>query len=247
MFSQDSVSPADSPDVLSLPPFVQVQGVFNIRHVGGYSEQLVALGVKHVFDLRSPGEIASYKSATPVIEGVTVSHVPASLQGFDPISLVSRLESFQTNVVDTFVTLNDELLMIASSSFDTIFRHIVDKPDEPCLVHCTAGKDRTGVFFALLLMVLGVSDEDIAKDLCFDDGWSGTFMPILFERFKKQPAYAKNPVGAMNMGSSKPECMLATLNMIREKHGGAEEYLKKNTSLKDEDFNKLRTVLTLAA
>ncbi len=87
-------------------------------------------------------------------------------------------------------------------------------------------------------------------------------MPILFERFKKQPAYAKNPVGAMNMGSSKcvlsiicpavsdspfrPECMLATLNMIREKHGGAEEYLKRNTSLKDEDFDILRTVFIMA-
>ncbi len=115
MFQQDSVSSTESPEILSLPPFVEVQGVINIRHIGGYSvdtfitkpntifrsgelnnitdsgkEQLVALGVKHIFDLRSPGEIASYKSATPVIEGVTVSHVPASLQGFDPVSLVSR-------------------------------------------------------------------------------------------------------------------------------------------------------------
>jgi len=34
----------------------------------------------------------------------------------------------------------------------------------PMLVHCTAGKDRTGVTIALLLKVLGASDEDIRRD-----------------------------------------------------------------------------------
>ncbi len=49
------------------------------------------------------------------------------------------LSVVSTLALQTFVTLYDEILTIASSSFDTIFRHIVDKPDEPCLVHCTGG------------------------------------------------------------------------------------------------------------
>ncbi len=34
-----------------------------------------------------------------------------------------------------------------------ILRHIVDKPTEGCLFHCTAGKDRTGVIAAIILEV----------------------------------------------------------------------------------------------
>jgi hypothetical protein len=34
--------------------------------------------------------------------------------------------------------------------------------------------------------------------------------------------------------------MVATLNMIREKFGGADGYLKKYTSLTDEDLSKIR-------
>ena len=35
----------------------------------------------------------------------------------------------------------------------------------PMMVHCTAGKDRTGVLAALILLVLGVSREDVYAEL----------------------------------------------------------------------------------
>jgi hypothetical protein len=34
--------------------------------------------------------------------------------------------------------------------------------------------------------------------------------------------------------------MAATLNMVREKFGGADGYLKTHTTLTDEDLNKIR-------
>jgi hypothetical protein len=78
------------PDVTS-SPFVEVEGVFNIRSVGGCpiparglflksptlfrsgelfgitptgKSQLTALGIRRVFDLRSDAEIAGYKTST---------------------------------------------------------------------------------------------------------------------------------------------------------------------------------------
>src|SRR3546814_4427265 len=39
----------------------------------------------------------------------------------------------------------------------------------PMLVHCTAGKDRTGVTIAVLLLALGVSREDVVRDYLRSD------------------------------------------------------------------------------
>lgn len=51
------------------------------------------------------------------------------------------------------------------TAYRTIFQHLLSSPNpDPCLIHCTVGKDRTGVICALILMLAGVKDEDIAAD-----------------------------------------------------------------------------------
>ena len=41
----------------------------------------------------------------------------------------------------------------------------------PLLVHCTHGKDRTGVLVALLLYACGVPEEEIIKDYTLSHEW----------------------------------------------------------------------------
>lgn len=98
------------------PPFVDVQGVVNIRAVGGCrttsqkvknsslfrsgelsritpagKEKLLSLGVRKVFDMRSDVEIASYGTTVPVIEGLEIVRIPIAQEiGWDSASLQSR-------------------------------------------------------------------------------------------------------------------------------------------------------------
>ncbi len=51
------------------------------------------------------------------------------------------------------MVLYSQILDNAGPAFGVVLRHIRDKPDSPCMFHCTAGKDRTGVLAALLLKV----------------------------------------------------------------------------------------------
>jgi protein-tyrosine phosphatase len=41
---------------------------------------------------------------------------------------------------------------------------LIETSKKPVLIHCTAGKDRTGVMTAILLTTLGVSKKDIYGD-----------------------------------------------------------------------------------
>jgi hypothetical protein len=104
--------------VSTLPsPFVAIDGVINIRSIGGYptpsrsllrspslfrsgelsgitskgKDQLVSLGIHRVFDLRSDVEIAGYATSTPVVDGIEFVRVPVSkTRAFDPVDLAPR-------------------------------------------------------------------------------------------------------------------------------------------------------------
>lgn len=56
------------------------------------------------------------------------------------------------------------ILKEGKKSYGRIFQHILENPTCPFLVHCTAGKDRTGVFGMLLLKLVGVQDDVVARE-----------------------------------------------------------------------------------
>ncbi|GIJ77036.1 Tyrosine phosphatase family protein [Micromonospora phaseoli] len=56
------------------------------------------------------------------------------------------------------------------------FRVVAEAPTGGVLVHCHAGRDRTGVLVALLLQVAGVGADEIADDYARTDGCTATPM-----------------------------------------------------------------------
>jgi len=75
-----------------------------------------------------------------------------------------------------FIQAYHDILSHAGPSFRAIFLHLANLPlpapsspqtsDQPlgALIHCTAGKDRTGTFFGILFSFLGVPKEKIAEE-----------------------------------------------------------------------------------
>jgi protein-tyrosine phosphatase len=127
-----------------------------------------------VIDLRSTGE-ASARYCWPA--GVSVHHVPlmrraAVVGAADSASRPSRSP--------------------LPGSLDVVYRRLLDmiphrlaalldlatKSDGPVLVHCAAGKDRTGVAVAALLLVGGAEPADVVADYTA----SGPNMTALLER-----------------------------------------------------------------
>jgi len=213
----------------------------------GGKEALRALGVAKVFDLRSKSEIESYKSATPGIEGVEIVHCPLSdKEHYDPVALAQRLQSFHVDEKEAFAKLYAEILESGGPAYATILKHLRDEPEKPCLIHCTAGKDRTGIFAAVVQKLLGARDEDIIADYHLTTIGLQPLIPLLTARFLAQETYRDNWQGFLNMGSAKRETMQETLRMIDGKYGGVEGYIKTWTKLTDEDIEKIRKNLIVS-
>lgn len=170
---------------------IELEGATNFRDFGGYRRagggamgwrqffrsenlgrltkadiaEMVALGIKRVFDLRRPDEVALAPSLGLEAAGIEVVSVPISgtVAGYDDGVLgifegtITSISAWDMIGMYESILENhlDDLLAVASA--------IAASP-VPTLVHCTAGKDRTGLAVALVQMAHGVSRQDIFYD-----------------------------------------------------------------------------------
>lgn len=133
-----------------------------------------------------------------------------------------------------------DILLAAPGAYTAIFKHLAQQSPTPCLVHCTAGKDRTGVLVALLFLLAGVGKKAIADEYSLTDLGLEHLKPLFMERLLKNPALEGNVEGVKNMVSSRRENMEATIEMIEKEVGGVQGYLKGYCGLSEEEVESLR-------
>lgn len=131
-------------------------------------ETMDGLSIRLVADLRRPREREAEPSHWPQREGVTVlasDHAGAD----EPPHLVFLRESDLTlDSIHGFMTDTYRRLPFDPGNqwvFANGLRQLADSaPEDGFIVHCAAGKDRTGLFCALLLTALGVDEEEVRED-----------------------------------------------------------------------------------
>jgi protein tyrosine/serine phosphatase len=255
-------------DVLSRHPFVTIDGVYNARDLGRIptadgqhvtrssfmirsgelsgatqlgEEQLRALGVTTIFDLRSDTEIAKYDAATPKIEGITILHAPVFTQeDYSPERMAQRFQLYASGKTEAFMQLSSDSLDAGGPAFGSILRHVRDSPNDGFLFHCTAGKDRTGIAAALLLLLAGVSKDAISADYALTRIGREPMRPLILSRLAREPIFASDPTAAHNMLSSRAETMQAFITMLDERYGGVKEYVRRMCGLTDQDITTIQ-------
>ena len=130
--------------------------------LSGLSEGDIAwfrrLNIRTIMDLRSTAEQAARPDRVP--EGVRFCSCPMMREqgsGEQPGSASAFLQSLK---VGYLAMIRDGAPLVGSA-----VNAVLDGLEQGAVVfHCTAGKDRTGVLAAVLLLLLGVSEEDITAD-----------------------------------------------------------------------------------
>ncbi|SFQ01773.1 Protein tyrosine/serine phosphatase [Geodermatophilus dictyosporus] len=89
--------------------------------------------------------------------------------------------------------------------------------DGAAVVHCAAGKDRTGVVVMFALAVAGVPDEEIVADYAM----TAEVIDDLVAKLRESPTYAED-MSRRDVASHTPrgETMRRVLELLRERHGG---------------------------
>ncbi|KAL2062371.1 hypothetical protein VTL71DRAFT_6637 [Oculimacula yallundae] len=210
------------------------------------------LGITHVYDLRSRPEIERNRAAGRggIIEWEGCTRVFAPVfedRDYSPEAIAGRFKDYASGQAEGFTRAYSEILAGAPKSFRVILLHLAYEPEKPLIVHCTAGKDRTGLICALVLSLCGVDNETIAYEYSLTEiGLTREWKDAVMVHLMQNPALTGNLQGAKNMISAKAENMIFTLKMVEEKFGGAEKYIIEKCGLTKEEVEMIRKNLIIA-
>jgi hypothetical protein len=230
---------------------VSLQGAQNVRDLGGLplhdggrtrfgqllrSARLAELteadvrflledyGVRTVIDLRSPREVER-DGPTPLERaGVRTEHLSVLPLGERPIPRADedpKLFSYRGYLTD-----RPENMLAAV--------RVLTEPDAgPALVHCAAGKDRTGVFCALVADAVGVRRGAVVDDYAMSNE---RLLAVLRQGVGAE--YDIDPA-EVELYRCPPEVMVALLREL-DANGSAVGWLRRH-GLTDEELTRLRT------
>ncbi|MAU13179.1 MAG: hypothetical protein CL607_25405 [Anaerolineaceae bacterium] len=220
-----------------------IDGTYNVRDLGGFpiesggvtrkhvlvragnldklptgsQKQLVTYGLKTVIDLRDEWEIKDYPNVFAQSETVTYLNLP--------------LVGEQTIDSDTWQIWKDKAAQLhdiyigylenCQRQIGTIIGAIAENTPTT-IIHCYAGKDRTGIITALVLAAMGVPDAYIAEDY----SRSHAQISHLIDTWRQ---YAiENNIDMKQIerdASSNAETILKTLAHVRGQYGSIADYL----------------------
>jgi protein-tyrosine phosphatase len=202
---------------------VRWRQLFRSNHLGHLTaadiEIVRGLGVRNAFDFRGHDERAA---AICVVEEITVHSLP--IEPTVVAALRARL-SAGTLSADAALEIMREsyrnYVRLNTHSFRALFTHLLDDR-APLVIHCTAGKDRTGFACALVLRSLGVADDVIAGDY------------LLTNRF-----YRRDPTAGTDLpddvrqaiGSVDASFLAAGFEAIGADYGDLENYFRDGLGL----------------
>ena len=225
----------------------------NLNLPGGrLAGELNRMAISLVFDLRSQDELDNEPYVLP--GSVLYRHRPV-LKSLEEDMRAINQELYFNNPAGSIEqkNLSAETLEILlafmpkiyqtmgqeAAIFGDIIREILEEKEAPLLFHCSAGKDRTGILAALILLALGVSESDIRDHYMLSNDYRQE--AIIQEREAMQ-ARVKDPrllEKIEPMLVVKEEYLDATLQTVRD-YPSFETYAQERMGLGPQHLQALR-------
>ena len=207
---------------------------------------LSRLDLKLVCDFRSDRERAEKP------DRVIAPHTPQTLElaievaGTDPGAMrhkirtggIAALEAEHTMLAAYRAFVTDH-----AAEFKAMFRRIVQPENLPALVHCTAGKDRTGFASALVLLALGVPEDTVREDYLHTNVYLEDLRDLVFRWIPLYSLFRTEPGDLLPLLEARPEYLQASFDAMIERYGSVDAYLERALGVGPEQRARLRANL----
>lgn len=203
---------------------VRWRQIFRSNHLGHLTDDDIAvvrgLGVRSACDFRG---VEERQAALCGMSDVTVHSLPV-----EP-TVVAALRAIATagtplrsdHAVEVMRGSYRNYVQDNTRRFRALFAHLLED-SAPLVIHCTAGKDRTGFACALILHALGVSDDVISEDYLLTNRY-----------YRRDPANGSElPDDVKNvLGTVQASLLDAAFEAIDADYGDLETYLRDGLGL----------------
>jgi protein-tyrosine phosphatase len=203
---------------------VRWRQIFRSNHLGHLTDDdatvLRQLGVRSAFDFRGSEErtaamcgMAEITVHSLPVEPTVVAALRAIAAGGTPLSADHAIEVMRESY-SGYVQKN-------TGRYRTLFAHLLED-SAPLVIHCTAGKDRTGFACALILHTLGVSKDTISADYLLTNQF-----------YRRDPNHSSDLPDDIKqvLGSVRDAFLAAAFEAIDADYGDLETYLRDGLGL----------------
>ena len=249
---------------------LRIPGVKNFRDLGGYPtrdgrkvmwgalyrsghladltprgvKRVESLGLSVVIDFRSVLE--TERRPDRAIQGPQKIHLPVMDQATQEFSqeIRRRMEAREYEGFDPMLLMQDAYRSFGDQftpAFRSFINAVLEADGTPVLWHCTSGKDRTGFSAALLLRILGVSQELIIKDYLLSNQYADKSIKLAVKIILARGFKAYRMIKPI-MGVSE-SWLRAAFDAVDEQWGDFDSYLKDGLDLDSIKLNSLRKAL----
>jgi protein-tyrosine phosphatase len=228
---------------------IEFARLYNFRDVGGYRtdggmevrwrrlyrssslhmladddlDRFRALGVRTVIDLRHPSEVA-YRGRAP--QGPNYHNLPVEHRRWDTVRDYHPDAGVARFFADRYLEVSQDGHRELRSALEVI----AEAENAPMVVHCAAGKDRTGLLVALVLRLLGVSEEDVVADYAL----TGLARPQMIAYWEKE--HPGEPLQWAGFGEAPADAMRLFLDEL----GPVRDYCVRTLGVNEKVISALK-------
>lgn len=233
---------------------VDLRGAYNFRDLGGYctsegkttkwgiffrSDNLSKLSrvdlkiigklnLQLIVDLRSKEERVSQPNRLPISNRMRIKNIAIADNSKSHNDLKQEIFYGKLGEIDLgemIVNAYRRAITDYRDELELFFKILLNPSNYPVLVLCNAGKDRTGVVVALVLMALGVSKQTIMEDYMLSKVYLDPMIKRMTTKARLLSLFRADIFQLKKIMDTRVDYLNTTFKAIEQKYGSAESFL----------------------
>lgn len=184
--------------------------------------------IRLVCDFRTKSvRLANPDPPIPPIPAETLD-LPVEQEGVNPRQMRERIRTggiTALGIENTLLRAYRNFVTEDSERWATLLARLSEPDNLPTLMHCTAGKDRTGFASALVLLTLGVPEATVFEDYLLTNAYRQKYFAFVLRWAPLYSLFRTEPADLLPLLEARPEYLAASLDTIREHYGSLDAYL----------------------